>query len=357
MKKIAVYLFAMFTLLIGGTVLAQSAGDSWSSDPGNPNASDLWDLKIRFCDGTWSLDEATSLFINTEAGKEEEICVYVQNTWPTPMTIAINFVDGAYTQWSNPKKACQPEDQKTMFGQYVTMTNNEFEIYPNNAFETRVKLKFPSGFAGLVNWCVTTRIVKNNTDDSVVKVISRRANFIDAFVNWEFKIDMSYLPFSENSGTYKNISSNNLIGFYQRVADDNYTTRFTLRNNGNVPIVSTSDVQAKIFWFINKEWNDITSKISSNGTTYIDIDMPFYLKWLWWLTKISISSNYTADVDQTMPNYDELTSQDYDINTSATAFIMPWWLVILVGLILLIIVTSSRKTSRASNRKNHQQNN
>lgn len=342
MKKILVYLFATLSLLIGGTVLAQSAGDSGSSDPGNPNASDLWDLKIRFCDGTGSLEDATSLFINTQWGKEEEICIYVQNTWPTPMKVAINFVDGWYTQGSNPKKACQPEETKGMFGQYVTSTNNEFEIYPNGAFETRVKLQFPVGYAGLVNWCVTTRIVKDGGTESAVKVIARRANFIDVFVDGEFKVNMSYEPFSENSGTYKNISNNELIGLYQRINDDRYTTRFTLKNNGNVPVISTSDIKATIFWFITKEWNDVTSKISSSGSTYIDVDMPSYLKWLWWLTKVSIKSNYTADVDQSMPNYEELTSENYDIQTSATAFITPWWLMILIAFILLIILVSRR---------------
>ncbi len=346
MKKTLVYLIAVLTLLFGGTVLAQEISDSGSSDPGNPNASDLWDLKVRFCDWTGSLDKASSLFINTKAGKEEEICVYVQNTWPTPMKIGLNFVDWAYTQWWDPKKACLPEWSKDKFGQFVTMWKKEFDIESNGAFETRVKLKFPVGYAGLVNWCVTTRIIKDDEGSGTVKVIARRANFIDVFVDWEFKVDMSYIPFDDGQGTRKNISNSDLIWFYQRINDKRYTTRFSLKNNWNMPIVSTSNVKAKIFWVINKEWNNVISKISAGGTTYIDIDMPVYLKWLWWLTKVSIDSTYTADIDESMPNYKELAGKSYNLNSWASAFIMPRWFIIFVGLILLIIIASSRKSRK-----------
>lgn len=348
MKKLLLYLFVAISLITGISVLAQSwtlaPSDSWSSDPSNPNASDLWDLKIRFCnDGSGDLADAKDLFLTAKPWEEKEICVYVQNTGPTPMKVGINFVDGGYTQSGDPKKACQPEDQKELFGKYVMIPNDKFQLSSNEAFQTRVKIKFPIWYAGMSNGCLTTRILKDDENAGAVKVIARRANFIDMYVDWEIKVNMDYIPFSGWS-TFKNISNTDLVTLYKRVLDGKYSMRVGIKNNWNVPVLATWNVKAIIFWLIQKERHNIPSKISPQGTTYIDIDMPSYMKWFGGLTKITVNHTYQGNVPENLPSYDSVTSKTYDIQTTASAFMMPRWLVAIAVIVLLLVVKPRRKS-------------
>ncbi len=95
------------------------------------------------------------------------------------------------------------------------------------------------------------------------------------------------------------------------------------------------------------------SKITASGYTYVDIEMPFYLRWIGGPLTFDLNNDYKAAIDAQMPNYATIIAQDYNINLQAHAFLMPWWLLIFLGLIILIIL--KKKYSKSKSPKNEHQ--
>lgn len=347
MKKTYLFVIAFLTFILSGFTFAQNV-----STP-EPEVSNLWDVKVRFCNDPTDPAGTRTLTLQAKPGEVKTVCVLLQNDGPTPLKIGINFVDGAFTQGvGDSKKACKPENEKDMFGQYVTIPNTDFELQPNQALTTKVQLRFPQGYAGLANGCLTTHILEENAQEGMVQVLSRRANFIDVYVDGKVRINMEYGAFSGGT-TYKNISDTNLLTLYKRVNDGKYNVRYMLQNNGNLPVSSTWSVKLKIFWIFEKEWKDIVSKITASGYTYVDIEMPFYLRWIGGPLTFDLNNDYKAAIDAQMPNYATIIAQDYNINLQAHAFLMPWWLLIFLGLIILIIL--KKKYSKSKSPKNEHQ--
>lgn len=349
MKKVQLLVFTLLSFLFGGILFAQQSNVSTPL----PEVSDLGDVKIRFCNDPTEQGGTRTLTLQTKTSVDNEICVIIQNTGPTPLKIGINFVDGWYTQGSDvPKKACQTEEMKERFGQFVTAPSTWFSLEPDQAISTKVKLRFPEGYAGVVNGCITSHIIEEKKNQWMITVLSRRANFIDVYVDGLIKLWMSYGSFSGGS-IFKNISNTDLLTLYERQDDFKYAVRYMLVNTGNVPVITTGNAKLQLFWFFEKKWNNIQSKINSSGFTYVDIEMPFYFKYIGGPIKFNLDNSYRADVPAEMPNYEKIVAPEYTISLTANAFLMPWWLVIILALIILIIIIRKIRKSNKSIKPKH----
>ena len=163
---------------------------------------------------------------------------------------------------------------------------------------------------------------------------------------------MSYGSFSGGS-IFKNISNTDLLTLYERQDDFKYAVRYMLVNTGNVPVITTGNAKLQLFWFFEKKWNNIQSKINSSGFTYVDIEMPFYFKYIGGPIKFNLDNSYRADVPAEMPNYEKIVAPEYTISLTANAFLMPWWLVIILALIILIIIIRKIRKSNKSIKPKH----
>lgn len=236
--------------------------------------TNLGDVTVRFCNDKTIAWWTKALELSTDTNKEEEICIYMNNAWSTPVKLGINFVDGSTTPDEEAKKACEPEGIKTNFGQYVKAEDTEFLIPAWDTLQTTVKLKFPSGVAGRINGCITYNILDQSLQGEwMFKVFSRRANFIDVLVSWDVIFDTKLV--ADTNKSLPNITNNKEVSLYDNTLSKTLSLKSVIINSGN--LTSKSSVSWEVQWWFGLIKSPIgirNIKTNAKKTSVYEYDLP-----------------------------------------------------------------------------------
>lgn len=357
MKKL--FLLVLFCLLplLG---LAQNNQDSQKPQWWNKE-SNLWDLTLRFCNDKTTVWWTKALQMTAKPWEEKEVCILLNNDWPTPLKIWLNFVDGSSTSDADAKKACQPEDTKTYFGQYISAEDTWFLINPKQTIQTIVKAKFPDWYAGMAYWCTTFQVLDNSPENTgMFKVVSRRANFVDIYVDGKINVWLELTW--ENNSSISNISNNKNLIIYDNIVKKWIVSKINIYNSGNVWI--TGEIKAsykymRIFnWTLSKNSSGeidsqkfrIMPKLTMPyefDTPSLEINIPWirstkinYMKYIWWPISIKYDINYNPEIF--WPDTQSVI-KDYNLIAESSAFILPRRIMLIILIILIRITYKNRK--------------
>lgn len=293
--------------------------------------SNLWDINIRFCNDKSITWWTKSLELSTQTNKEEEICLYLNNGWPTALKVGINFVDGTITPDQESRKACEPEWAKTNFGQYVQAQDTEFLIQPWETLQTFVKLKFPSWVAWLVNGCVTSNVIGESLQwEWMLKVFSRRANFIDVLVSGDVFFNTSLREYINPS--LPNISKSKEMSLYHNMLSKNMSLKSRVVNSWNLS--STTVISWSLKWWFGLLHADIYNKTittSSNKHSVYEYDLPKRAL-LWGPLVVNINASHSPVFPSGFDNRNLLWSQQTII---LKGFVLPWWIYVTIWVLII----------------------
>ncbi len=311
----------------------------------SPEISNLGDLLIRFCNDPevakewWSKD----LQMSTMPEKEEEICIYLVNWWPTDVEVILWFVDWTITNDKDQKKACQPEAIVSQFGQHVKPEQTVFAIPANTTIETRAKLTFPQDTAWMVYGCATLQLTWWAQNDWSIQVVSRRANFIDISVKWKVRPSLQII--SQETPIWRTMHNTDPRFFiYSNIKTKELFGKVTVKNDGNVAQYVSMQPVTKRRWKTTR-YETISKKILPQQENEFLIPIADKPRWEWSLT-IDASITYSPVVD----TWAELDVTWVDMNEqkivlTANTLFMPWKMIFIVLwiLLLLLILTGKKK--------------
>lgn len=322
--------------------------------------SNLWDLTLRFCNDKSIIWWSKWLQMTAKPWEEKEVCILLNNNWPTPLKIWLNFVDGSSTSDIDAKKACQPEDTKTYFGQYISAEDTWFLVKPGQTIQTIVKAKFPEWYAGMAYGCTTFQVIDDNKVEStwMFQIVSRRANFVDIYVDW--KIDVWIKLTWESNKSINNISNNDNIVIYDNIVKKGIVSKINIYNTGNVWVTWDIDISYKYMWIFEGKLEGQKFRVMPKLTMPYEFDTPSleisipwivkirinYIKYIWWPLDIKYNINYKPEIF--WPDTQSIV-KNYNIKAEASTFIVPRWLIILLIIIALYITYKNRKNR--SNKK------
>lgn len=312
--------------------------------------TNLGDILVRFCNDEETISKWWTKVLQweTNAGEEYEICMLLSNTSLENVTIGLNFVDGTVTADAEQRKACQPEGSTTQFGRYVNIDAREFEIEAGKTLQTYATIIFPLGYAGMSYGCVTSQLlnIESQQDpDSMFQIVSRRANFIDIFVDGKIELGLDIQKFQEDPFK-KNLTNSEELAVFLDQVDGKYYASVSLSNPGTVKQNSVFDLT--ITDILGKEytfpWNE-ASILPNQGTTML-VDISEVVQWY--------QGSFTATIDITYtPAFefqsDKITKEMYEpknMKLESSFLLIPWiplgWVVALI-LIALIFLSGKKK--------------
>ncbi len=308
-----------------------------------------------------------SLFLEAEAWKPEEICLYINNSWPTDVDVRLNFVDWTITaDWSQ-NKACQPEWTQSNFGEFVTYNEDIITIRAWTTLETRAHVTFPDWFSWLSYGCVTMMFAdEEDTDDEerMFNILTRRWYFIDMLVWWDINlsVDLKTPPIS-----FGNIWTSEHLYVYQT---DTWLLKaaVTIENTWNIaqdvsviptiswiqyrPVTGENRLEQSIVnwaivtepvleWSNDSERTPVTKRILPNQSVTFDFDLQSWLPL--WRGPIDLSAvvSYTPVFDFVAADIYDTLKETKTLTLSSEFFVMPWLVIWCIVAILLIIVIST----------------
>lgn len=299
-------------------------------------------ITIRFCNDETLQGGTKSLTLVTEADTDQEICMYMNNASNKPVKIGVNFVDGTTTADAEWKRACEPEWSKTNFWQYITIDDNAFEIPARGTLQTKAKVKFPSWVAGMINGCVTFHLLeeKEKPQEGMIKIFSRRANFIDAIVSGTVVFDTVMI--ADTNPGFPSIVSNTTVKLYKHIINKTLSIKSLIINSGNINSQSTVSwsVQGR-FWILHApiQSNPIIS--NAKKQTVFEADLPKRSRFAGPL-RINLNAHHQGLLP-TWFNQDQLTWLDQQI--SINTWVLPRWIYCIVAFCIILPIVYRRQKS------------
>lgn len=302
--------------------------------------SDLGDFLVRFCND--NAEDAKQLFFEAQSGIPHPICVKVSNLSTSQIRVDLDFVDGTVTADADQRKACATSAHKENFWQYVTFDNDTITIPAQQAVVVTGTVNFPSGYAGMSYGCVTSSIHQEEDpeDESMFKIVSRRANFIDVLVQGDIELG---LIVTDQPDSYDNLSNNPQIAIYYDEPTESYKARLTLKNTGNVPQEITASPEIRTFPGNQHQIAPITNKVLPRESSTVEFDITEYIP------------IYQGPIDliidiETKPVFefqsDEITDEmklSKSIYLTARMVLIPWEIIGGVILVLVVLMLLGRR--------------
>lgn len=187
-------------------------------------AQNIGDIDVSFCN-SWIENYSYFTWI-VEAGEIDNICVNIKNHGQKPVSIHIDFVDGAISdQWNSVCFA--PDYTQKEFSKYISNNNEDLDLQWWEEIQKNYELKYPIWFSGLSHGCISYYI-NSNENNEWVAMIFRKVNRIDVLVWWtevDSRINIKDVFFAWN--VYEN------------------KLWFSIENDGNI------DQEVTVTWFIS----------------------------------------------------------------------------------------------------------
>lgn len=333
MKKLLLWIF-LLALPLG--MFAQDQTVKWWN-----KESDLWDLTLRFCNDETVVGGTKALQLSAKPWEEKEICILLHNDWPTAMKIWLNFVDWTSTSDADAKKACQPEEINTYFGQYVTADDTWFLVNPKQTIKTTVKAKFPAGYAGMAYGCATFQQIDAPAQATwMFKVVARRANFLDVFVDGKINVWLTFT--GDSNKTIENLSNSSNLILYDNLVKGTIVSKVNIYNSGNVWVTGNISASYNYFRFFTNVFEGQKFRVMPKLTMPYEFDLPRYVKYIWWPITVRYDANYTPEI--IWPDK-QWVVKNYNITTESTTFFMPRWILVLVIIYIIYRLSKTKKKS------------
>lgn len=283
-------------------------------------AQNIWDIDVSFCN-SWIENDSYFTLI-TEAWKTENVCVNIKNHSQKPVSIHIDFVDGAISdQWNSVCFA--PDYAQKEFSKYIAQFDTDLDLQWWEEIQKNYELQYPIWFSWLSHGCISYYINSDENNEGGVSMIFRKVNRIDVLVWWtevssRIKInDVSYIW-------------------------DTYSKKlwFNIENNGNI------DQEVTVTWFISwwfryLEPFDLWSFILKAGESVLvytnELHIPRY-KWRFFANSY-ISNEPSVDFSIAHSNiYDNEYSVAGTVHVQYPFFLWNWLFVALIVLVAALIV-------------------
>lgn len=299
-------------------------------------AQNIGDIDVSFCNSWITNDNYFTLI--TEAGKTDNVCVNIKNYSKNPVSLHVDFVDGAISdQWNSVCFA--PDHLQKEFSKYISQFDTDIDLQWWEEIQKIYELKYPIWFSGLSHGCISYYI---NSDRNIewVSMIFRKVNRIDVLVWWTEVASKIRI---------KNV-------FYTWSIDSNKLW-FSIENDGNI------DQEVTITWFISwwfkySEPFDLWSFVLKAGESVLvytnNLHIPEH-KWKFYANSY-ISNEPSVDFSIARSN---IYSNEYSVAGTVFVqfpfFLWNWWLVALIVLVVLLVVAvvvrvviSKKATSKKS---------
>ena len=78
-------------------------------------SSQVQNIQVDFCG-----EAGKTKTYEVAAGESQDICLEIRNVSDQDIMMSLDFVDGTYTNDQRKNRACMDNNQKELFGQYVT---------------------------------------------------------------------------------------------------------------------------------------------------------------------------------------------------------------------------------------------
>jgi hypothetical protein len=279
----------------------------------------IWDIDVSFCNSWIENDNYFTLV--TEAGKTENVCVNIKNTSWKPVSLHIDFVDGAISdQWNSVCFA--PDYLQKEFSKYISSFETDVDLQWGETVQKEYELQYPIWFSGLSHGCISYYINSDENNDGGVSMIFRKVNRIDVLVWW-----------TEVSSRIKINDVNYAWNDYE------HELLFDIENNWNI------DQEVTITWFVEWWFNyrenfNLWSFVLKAGESVLvsanDIHLPDY-RWHFHVNSY-ISNEPSVDFSIAHSNiYDNEYSVAGTVLVHISFFLWNRWFVALIVLVVALI--------------------
>lgn len=279
----------------------------------------IWDIDVSFCNS--GISDTNYFTLITEAWTVDNICVNIKNLSQEPVSLHIDFVDGAISdQWNSVCYA--PDHLQKEFSKYVSQFDTDLDLQWGAEIQKNYELKYPIWFSGLSHGCISYYI-NSDENNEWVSMVFRKVNRIDVLV-W---------------GT--EVASRIKIKDVRYVWNDyEHELVFNIENNGNI------DQEVTITWFVEwwfnyREnfdlWSFILKAGESTSVSAKDIHLPGY-RWHFFANSY-ISNEPSVDFSIAHSN---IYGNEYSVAGTTFVqfpfFLWNLWLIIFVVLLILLII-------------------
>ncbi len=282
-------------------------------------AQNIGDIDVSFCNSWIENDNYFTLV--TEAGKTENVCVNIKNTSWKPVSLHIDFVDGAISdQWNSVCFA--PDYTQKEFSKYIAQFDTDLDLQWWEEIQKDYELQYPIWFSWLSHGCISYYINSDENNDGGVSMIFRKVNRIDVLVWW-----------TEVSSRIKINDVNYAWNDYE------HELLFDIENNWNI------DQEVTITWFVEWWFNyrenfNLWSFVLKAGESVLvsanDIHLPDY-RWRFHVNSY-ISNEPSIDYSIAHSNiYDNEYSVAGTVLVHVSFFLWNRWFVALIVLVVALI--------------------
>jgi hypothetical protein len=161
------------------------------SSPNNNSVS------VEFCSQDDQSNGSRNTYVTVAPGKATDLCVRLSNTTSSPVTVALEFVDGTFTA-NTKRRSCSGWWVTEAFGQYITNYESTIALSPNQTKTITPRILFPVEKLWEQLWCLAYRVLSPDTilsqDSSGMSVIVRNVQYIDVFVAGDIGTDFTVSP-------------------------------------------------------------------------------------------------------------------------------------------------------------------
>lgn len=152
--------------------------------------------------------------LNLSWGETGSVSVFLENKSTVPLVWLLSFVDGDVVQYGNTwVRVCKSENEKDVFGQYLTTDSNVISLQPQQSITKNLGLNFPSWYSGLYRWCVVYYPDISEGNGSL-NTVPRKAIFLDVNV-FSSKNLFKLKVYPSDRSSYSNKWSSWTLFFYK----------------------------------------------------------------------------------------------------------------------------------------------
>ena len=283
-------------------------------------AQNIGDIDVSFCN-SWIADDNYFTLV-TEAGRTDNVCVELKNNSWNPVSLHIDFVDGAISdQWNSVCFA--PDHLQKEFSKYISQFDTDIDLQGGESIQKNYELKYPIWFSGLSHGCISYYINWDINNEGGVSMIFRKVNRIDILVWW-----------TEVSSRIK------IIDVFNTWDEVSQRLWFKIENNGNIGQEVT--ITWVISWWFNySEPFDLWSFMLKAGESVVVYTNELHIpRYKWYFHANSYISNEPS-VDFSIA-HSNIYSNEYSV--AGIVFVQfPFFLwnllfIILIPLVILLII-------------------
>ena len=122
------------------------------------------------------------MLVNLTWAETGNVDIYLENKSTSILNWKISFVDWAVVQyWSTWVKVCKSENEKNLFGKYVSTDSDSFSVVSNWNINKSLNLLFPAWYSGIYYWCIVYYPTISESN-GYLNTLARKAIFLDVDV-------------------------------------------------------------------------------------------------------------------------------------------------------------------------------